>query len=618
MVGIVIVSHSKQLAEGVRELAQQMVQGKVPLAVAAGIDDRAHPLGTDATSVHQAIESIYSDDGVVVLMDLGSALMSAEMALEFLCEEQRENVRLCEAPLVEGAIAAAVAAASGSNIKQVLTEARAALAAKTAQLGLGEQNTSGGFEKQDSKTKDSPSEPTPIGNEQYTEAIRLTIQNQLGLHARPAAKLVTTASQFQSQIQVRNITRNTEYVRADSINRVATLGVRQGHEIAIAASGDDADVALAALQALVETNFGEDNIPLESLPITPSPSHPITPSLTHFIQGIPASFGVAIAPVFQYRPRQIKVEELCVGDVNAQWQRLQAAIDRTRQDIQTLHQSSSNATAIFDAHLLFLTDPALLEPVRQRILEQHQNAEFAWQTVVNEIVAAYRQLEDAYIQERANDVVDVGQRVLLHLAGTIPNTIKLTQPCILVATDLSPSDTAQLEPTMVLGICTTLGSATSHTVILARTLGIPVIVGVSAEILNLSDGTLLALDGESGKVWINPESDTLAALLAKRDAIISVQEQAQATAKAPAITRDGRRVTVLANISGIADAQIALERGAEGVGLLRTEFLYLGRNSAPSEDEQLEIYRAIAQILDRRPFIIRTLDIGGDKPIPYL
>lgn len=305
-------------------------------------------------------------------------------------------------------------------------------------------------------------------------------------------------------------------------------------------------------------------------------------------------------------------------NVNAQWQRLQAAIDKARLDIQTLHQSSPNAAAIFDAHLLFLTDPALLEPVLQRILEQHQNAEFAWQSVVNEIVATYRQLEDAYMQARANDVVDVGQRVLLHSTGTIPHTIKLTQPSIVVATDLTPSDTAQLEPTMVLGICTTLGSATSHTVILARTLGISAVVGVSAEVLNLSDGTLLALDGESGKIWVNPELDTLAALQAKRDVIISAQEQAQATAKAPAITRDGRRVTVLANISGIADAQIALEYGAEGVGLLRTEFLYLGRNSAPSEDEQFKTYRAIAQILDNRPFIVRTLDIGGDKPIPYL
>lgn len=619
MVGIVIVSHSKQLAEGVSELAQQMVQGKVPLAVAGGIDDRAHPLGTDAISVHQAIESVYSDDGVIVLMDLGSALMSAEMALEFLPEEQRENVRLCEAPLVEGAIAAAVAAALGSNIKQVLTEARGALAAKTAQLGLGKQNTRGGFEEQDSETKDSLIKPAPTGNEQYTQEIRLTIQNQFGLHARPAAKFVTTASQFQSQIKVKNITRNTEYVRADSINRVATLGVRQGDEIAIAASGDDAEGALAALQALAETNFGEDNTPLESLPITSSLTHPITSSPTHFIQGIPASFGVAIAPVLQYRPRQIQVELQYIENVNAQWQRLQAAIDKARLDIQTLQtQTSDNATAIFDAHLLFLTDPALLEPVRQRILEQHQNAEFAWQTVVDEIVATYRQLEDAYMQERANDAIDVGQRVLLHLAGSIPHTIKLTQPSILVATDLTPSDTAQLEPTMVLGICTTLGSATCHSVILARTLGIPAVVGVSAEVLNLSHGTLLALDGESGKIWVNPELDTLAALQAKRDAIISAQEQAQATAKAPAITRDGRRVSVLANISGIADAQIALERGAEGVGLLRTEFLYLGRNSAPFEDEQFEVYRAIAQIFANSPFIIRTLDIGGDKPIPYL
>lgn len=617
MIGIVIVSHSKQLAEGVRELVIQMVGDKVPLAIAGGIDDPQNPLGTDPVQVHQAIASLLCNDGVLVLMDLGSAVLSAEMALEFLTQSQRDKVRLCEAPLVEGAIAASVAAASGSNIEQVIAQAREALAAKAAQLGTVEALT-------DSEHTSFSNPPVHLSerttDNQPPAEIRLTIRNSFGLHARPAAKFVTTASRFQSQIRVRNLTQNNEFVNALSINQVATLGVRQGHEIAIAASGEDAQQALSALQALVENNFGESNTPNQiNKKDNFSSLNPLHEGGTGEFIGIPASPGVAIAPVFQYRLSLVQVQDqYIVEDVEAEWQRLQAAIDRSRQEIQTLHQSSGNSATIFDAHLLFLTDPALLEPVRQLIFEQHQNAEFAWQTVVDEIATTYRQLEDTYMQERAIDVVDVGVRVLRSLSGTSANTIKPTVPSILVATDLTPSDTVSLDSTMVLGICTTLGSATSHSAILARTLGIPAAVGLESEVLDLPNGTFLALDGENGKVSVNPDSDLQDLLESKRDAIISAQQQAQTKANQPAITRDGKRVTVLANINGTADAQIALEQGAEGVGLLRTEFLFLDRNSTPTEDEQLEIYQAIAQILDNRPLIIRTLDIGGDKPLAYL
>lgn len=606
MIGIVIVSHSKQLAEGVRELAEQMVQGKVALAVAGGIDDPENPLGTDAIQVHQAIASVYSDEGVVVLMDLGSALMSAEMALEFLPEEQQTKVYLCEAPLVEGAIAAAVAAASGCDIEQVIAEARGSLAAKAAQLGVVSNPL-------------SVIEQPTTDDRQQTKEIRLTVHNQLGLHARPAAQFVTTAARFQSQVRVRNLTRGTEPVRAESINQVATLGVRQGHELAITAQGSDADEALAALQALVEGNFGEDDTVLQSQPAV---QIGVAPQTKGELSGIPASPGIAIAPLTLYRPTLLKIPEHSVEDVQDEWQRLQAAIQTAQQAIQALRSLTAtqigDEAAIFDVHLLFLEDPALIEAVHQHIFDRRLNAEIAWATVVDELANTYRALEDAYLQERAADVVDVGQRVLRQLTGAASTSLDLPQPTILVATDLTPSDTAHLNPTKVLGICTALGSATSHSAILARTLGIPAVVGVGPEVLKLTNDTFLALDGESGKVWVQPQLDTLAALQAKRDARSAAQQQALAKAQHPAITRDGRRVTVLANIGGIADAQLALELGAEGVGLLRTEFLYLDRTTAPSEEEQLTVYQAIAEVIGTRPLIIRTLDVGGDKPLPYL
>ncbi|MBN3884297.1 MAG: phosphoenolpyruvate--protein phosphotransferase [Nostoc sp. JL34] len=605
-IAIVIVSHSKQLALGVRELAAQMVQGQVPIAVAAGIEDRENPLGTDPIQVYEAIASVFSDDGVLVLMDLGSALLSAEMAIEFLPEAQQPKVHLCEAPLVEGAIAAVVAAAAGMDIHQVMAEARGALLAKATQLGL----------------VSSPlSVVTPTTNvESPTAEIRLIVNNRLGLHARPAAQFVATAARFQSQILVRNLTRNTELVRGDSINQVTTLGVRQGHELVITATGSDADEALAALQTLFANNFGEDNVALNS---PPTFQDQVTSATHGELSGIAASPGVAIAPVIHYQPTHISITEYHVEDVEAEWQRLQAAIHTARQEIQAVFSQASlqigdAEAAIFDAQLLFLEDPVLLEAAKERILENYINAEAAWQAVVDEVATSYRTLEDSYLQERVDDVVDVGQRVLRLLAGNAPANLYLEKPAILVATDLTPSDTARLDPTKVLGICTTSGSATSHSAIIARTLGIPAVLGVDAQVLHLVDGTLMALDGESGRAWVEPESHILDLLAAKQEAWQTAQQEARATAHQPAITRDGRQISIFANIGSISDVQVAVASGAEGVGLLRTEFLYLDRTSAPTEEEQLAVYQAIAKVLDNRPLIIRTLDVGGDKPLPYL
>lgn len=604
MVGIVIVSHSQQLALGVQELATQMVQGEVLIAIAAGIADPENPLGTDPMQVMQAIASVFADDGVLVLMDLGSALMSAEMALEFLPPEQRDKVHLCEAPLVEGAIAAVVAAAARRDIQQVMAEARGALLAKASQLGI-------------------VSSPPSVVNSQVASPareLRITVSNRLGLHARPAAQFVTTVARFQSQIFVQNLSRGTDAVRGDSINQVATLGVRQGHELLITATGVDAEAALAALQTLITNNFGEDDTNANVLPFVEQQTLPAAPGE---LSGIAASPGVGIAPVVHYQSTPVVISEYHVEEVEFEWQRLQTAINTAHQEIQALLSHASiqigDAEAdIFVAHLMFLEDPVLLEAVRDRIYQQHQNAEAAWQAVVDEVANSYRTLEDAYLQERVDDVVDVGQRVLRLLAGTTATALDLSEPSILVAADLTPSDTAGLDPTKILGICTTSGSATSHSAIIARTLGIPAVLGVDAQVLYLENGTLMALDGESGKAWVEPELDIIGVLEAKREAWQTALQAARARAHQPAITLDGKQVSVFANIGSIADVQVAVANGAEGVGLLRTEFLYLGRNNPPTEEEQLAVYQAIAQVLETRPLIIRTLDVGGDKPLPYL
>jgi multiphosphoryl transfer protein len=603
MVGIVIVSHSAQLAEGIRALALQMAPD-VRLAIAGGIDNPDNPLGTDATQVMAAIEAAYSEAGVVVLMDLGSAILSAEMALEFLPEEWQSNIHLCEAPLVEGALAAAVQAAAGGSVEQVMAEAREALGAKLAQLQASVPES----------LYTPPPQPAVGG-----QAIQLTVTNALGLHARPAAQFVSTANRFEAAVSLTNLTSGKGPVNAQSINQVTTLAVRQGHEIKVEAVGRQAAEVLAALQALVDNQFGEGDQPGTPTAVTVEPLS----AAEGEVQAIAASPGIALGAVFVYRPTLPELKVETTADSLAEWDRLLSAVQIAKHDLESVRQTTGQQVgqyeaAIFDAHLLILQDPDLLAAVREQIFDQQINAEAAWQQAIETTAASYRALDDAYLQARAADVTDVGLRLLRILTGKATASLTLPEPAILVAHDLTPSDTAGLDPEMVLGICTELGGATSHSAILARALGIPAVVGAGTAVAQLKDGMQIALDGSRGRLWLSPDADQWVALTAAREAWLADQATARGQSQEPAITVDGRRFEVVANVRSAADARTALENGAEGVGLLRTEFLYLERTTAPSEAEQIEAYAAIATVMEKRPLIIRTLDVGGDKPLPYL
>lgn len=608
MVGIVIVSHSETLAEGLRELADQMAKGTVRIAVAGGIDDPENPFGTDAIRVYEAIQSVYGDDGVVVLMDLGSAILSAETALDMLSEEERENVRLSAAPFVEGALSAAAQAAAGSELDTVVVEAQGALHAKLSQLGVEDVSTF----VQEMETETEP-----------THDVRLTIRNKMGLHARPAARFVATAGKFDATLRVSNATLQKGPVNAKSINQLATLEVSQDHDIVVTASGPDAEEALAALQDLVAANFGEVDTETPSVPAVPVTDEDSALAETATFVGIPASPGITVAPVTQYRRVVPEIETTTIHDPDTEVERLQQAIATARTQIETLRsrtaeRAGEEEAAIFDAHALFLEDPALVDEAIDRIREERINAEAAWQDTIDELVAQYEQIEDEYLRGRAADVADVGERVVRVLTDTVPADVDLSEPAILIAPDLTPSDTAQLDTEKVLGICTARGGSTSHTAILSRAIGIPAIVGAGDGVLQIDDGTAIAIDGESGHVWVEPANEVLRQLEERQEAWKTRQAVARRTSAEPATTKEGIRVEVVANIRGPADAQTALEYGAEGVGLLRTEFLYLDRSTAPDEDEQTDVYSAIADVMEQRPLIIRTLDIGGDKPLPYV
>ncbi len=606
MISIVLVSHSAKLAEGVYDLANQMTQGQVSIATAGGIDDPDAPLGTDPTKVLAAIEAVYSEEGVLVLIDLGSALLSAEMALEFLSPEQQANIYLCAAPLVEGAMAAAVQASVGGTIQQVMAEAMNALAAKAEHLAPAQSAPA-------EAAVSTPPAPDAL-------ELRLIVPNRLGLHARPAALFVRTAAQHQAEIWV---SKGERIANAKSINQVATLGVRYRDEILITAAGPDAAKALVALKTLAGQNFG-DSID-EIVPVTPVQAAvtPLPATAPGELVGIAASPGIAIGPAFIYQPTLPPVVKRTVKDIAAQWAKLQTAVDAALLEIRTLEvrmtrQVNAADAAIFGAHQLFLEDPILLETTKGYIFEQQINAEAAWEQAIEDMADTFHQLDDEYLRARAADILDVGQRVLRHLLGVEAPSLNFSRPSILIATDLTPSDTARLDPAKVLGICTEVGTATSHSAILARALGIPAIVGLNQPVSGLVNDHTIALDGATGRLWLNPTADQLAQLETQRADWLARQHQAKATGRKPAVTQDGHSLEIAANIGGPHDAGVALEYGAEGVGLFRTEFLYMDREQAPTEEEQLAAYRQVAQAMGTRPVIIRTLDVGGDKPLPYL
>jgi len=343
------------------------------------------------------------------------------------------------------------------------------------------------------------------------------------------------------------------------------------------------------------------------------------------LKGLPASRGIAIGRAFIYQSEEPEVASYCVEDVEAELSRLEQALEASREQLEKIRvkaeaEAGKEIAEIFDAHILILEDPAFLDGVKTRIAEQKMNAEAAVAEVVREYAALLASLESEYMRARAADVEDVGKRVIRNLMGMEEASLEdLSEPVVVIAHDLTPSDTARMPKDRVLAFCTARGGLTSHTAILARSLGIPAVVGLGDEALeSIQAGELLIVDGEEGIVLLEPGPQDLERYQERRKRLELICSEEKLIAREEARTQDGHRIEVAANIGDVESARLAVEYGAEGVGLLRTEFLYLERSTPPSEEEQFSAYCAIAEALGGRPLIIRTLDIGGDKPVPYL
>jgi phosphoenolpyruvate-protein phosphotransferase/dihydroxyacetone kinase phosphotransfer subunit len=619
VVGIVVVSHSAALAEGVVELARQMGGEELALEPAGGLEDGS--IGTDAQRVRAAIERAMSQDGVLVLMDLGSALMSAEMAVELLGADGR--VELSEAPLVEGAVAAAAAARGGGSLEEVRAEAGQALEMKAAQLGSEPQIQTPAEAEASVEAERSPAE---------AEA-RIPVLNEIGLHARPAALVVELAGRFDADLRLSK-QGGPGPVKARSLTGLMTLLARKGDELVATASGPQARDALAALEELARGGFGEGVGAAAPSPTSPpqrppgaappgvaprSPQTPPEPGAR--LHGIPASAGIALGPVRHLIAQFEPPPEHESQGPEIEWQRLETArsaartaIERDRDEVA--RRGAAPEAGILSAHLALLDDDELLARARDGI-DAGAAAEMAWHTASEKIAAQWRALEDQLLRERAADVEDTGRRVLVALAGNEPHA-QLEQEGILVVSELLPGQAAALDPELARGVATAHGTATAHAAILARALGLPAVVGLGPAVLAIPEGTPVLLDGGEGELVVAPSEETEKA--ARRTIELAAERRRSQRRRAgePAVMLDGTRVEVSANLGGAGDAAAAVALGADGVGLLRTEFLFLGREEIPSEDEQAETLAEIATALGGRPLIIRTLDVGADKPLPSL
>lgn len=342
------------------------------------------------------------------------------------------------------------------------------------------------------------------------------------------------------------------------------------------------------------------------------------------LTGIAASDGIAIAKAYRFVQPDLTFAKTTVHDIEAEQKRLAAALAKAEQELivirqQTLEKFSAEEAAIFEAHLLVVHDPELIGPINQKIADEAVNAEYALHEVTSMFVALFEGMDDEYMSARASDIKDVTNRILAHLLGVhIPNPSNINEQVIIVANDLTPSETAQLDRNYVLGFITDIGGRTSHSAIMARSLEIPAVVGAGVATTTIQDGDTIIVDGLTGQVLVNPSADVIADYQEKAQKYRVQQAEWSTLVNEQTVSKDGVHVELAANIGSPNDLDGVLRHGAEGIGLYRTEFLYMGRENLPSEEEQFTAYKTVLEGMKGKPVVIRTLDIGGDKHLPYL
>jgi multiphosphoryl transfer protein len=605
MVALVLVSHSRRLAEATVDLIKRTVAPDIPIAAAGGIGKDRSELGTDALDIQEAILKIRSPDGVLVLMDMGSAILSAETAKELIGMEMDDPLVLCSAPLVEGSIAAAVQIQIGSALPEVTAAAQQGLAPKQEQLA------------------DTPPSATPAPDEMLTgpgKELETTIQNEHGLHLRPAANLIKALAPFKVTVQIENLSAKRGPIAAKSLVDLARLQVRQGDHVRFTVAGPEQESALSAINKLVQTHFGEKTTPAaKPVPVA---------VVTAVDQPFPVSPGVAIGrPLFldQIEPALPSYPVPDEAAVSAEQEKLHQALNRAEKEFTTRYERlrstlDPETLAILDAQQLILKDQTIITEAETRIRDRHENAAQAWHTVLTGLATEQEAVPDEYLRARAADFREIRSLVLTELRGSDQKVILPDNGAnaILVCDELSPSLVDTIGSTAIEGVVQLHGGPTSHGAILARALRLPSIGGAVRVADQIRRAVYVGFDGEKGTLWIDPSPEVRNTIEAARAASRSAFEAALAQSREPAKTKDGLLIGIAANAGSREDVLAAVRYGADSIGLFRSEFLFQKFDHLPTEVEQLSAYQEALSPIGSRVVTLRLLDIGGDKPLKFL
>lgn len=475
MIGLIIISHSKMLADGLLQLAEQMQDKEsCQIIAAAGIDDAEHPIGTDAIKVMEAIETLSEASHIILLMDLGSALLSAETALDLIDPDLAKKVYLCSAPLVEGTIAITAAASGHASIDTILKEARQALRSKQQQLN--DEITETNLQK---------SEQSQLSD----KAIRSEwiVKNPSGLHVRPAAKLATLLSSFNAKVE---LCKDNKYADAKSMNQIALLQVRCGNKITLIAEGPDSEMAITAFEQLAKQNFGDEIHTIGQTVLNGKNIY------------TPAVSGLAChwASTAEYPTIDNENTE---GRIN----KVTQAITQLKKQLEILannltEQFGKNIADIFRGHSLLLDDDDIIDAIKYEIKDNNNSIYDAVNFVFNKMSAQYQQLEDTYLQARYIDIDDLKNQLLMLIFAIKPPQVNLTVPSIILSDNMGPSEIIRCQHPMVSGVILAKGSPYSHTSIIAARLGIPMLVDTGETINDIKEKTKLTISVEDALLTI--------------------------------------------------------------------------------------------------------------------
>ncbi|MFW1634729.1 phosphoenolpyruvate--protein phosphotransferase [Acinetobacter oleivorans] len=447
----------------------------------------------------------------------------------------------------------------------------------------------------------------------------VVLANAHGLHARPATHLVNLTKSFQGDIQV--AVDDGNFVSAKSLTRLLALGCKRGQTLRFIAEPEtDAVDALDKVIQAVQQGLGEEVEPIQSSDSQEAQSPQTVKSLPKTLStntGIPASSGLAFGPVHVIKPKVYQYERMGLS-VKAEKEKLDIALHAVKNNIHQVIAKSEVAEIkqIFQAHLEMLDDPDLINGVYQKI-NLNLSAPAAWHEHIEAAAKEQAALPDRLLAERATDLRDIGDRVLAQLCGEVIIE-EPKEPYILIMYDVGPSDVARLNKDRVAGILTAIGGASAHSAIVARALGIPAIVGAGDQVLEIEQKSSLLINGDTGTFVLNPNTQQIEQAKQERELQQKIREEAERHSQEPAITLDQHQIEVAANLGKVQATAHAVECGAEAIGLLRTELVFMAHSSAPSEATQEADYRVVLDALAGRPLVVRTLDVGGDKPLPYL